>query len=238
MAKNKIYIKTPPVKEVVCNFFFSKDIGDEAIKKIRDVYAKENTYDLDSVNLVNFSIDSNGHPSAHVLNRINLSSKDKSFVVKIGYNNISFHQLGSYTKWSDFSPKIKDTWFSLSNIIDLDINSVSIKKINTFSFDSNINLSDYFNGMPQISKSFFFEDSEFSVNYNKLSKSSFIELLFFCKKTSDQLNIVLTNAINTQIEYMDKSISFDLFQLLSDNNDVLYDVFVSVLTKEYFSQLQ
>jgi uncharacterized protein (TIGR04255 family) len=235
MQQSKVYLKKAPIKEAVCSFSFNEKISINIIEEYKQIMQKKEAYDELTIKFVNLIMEGES-PKAFLEQGIQLITKDKGFYLRLSPNNISIHQLGTYTRWSDFSNKVKNAWTILTSLKNITPNNVSLKKINSFSFSLNDNLSDFFCGIPNLNNNFFFFNNNFNLNYSKILENTNINANISLKEIIEKKHVTLDLSANTQITNLIEQ-RVDVFHILDQNNELLYNAFTSILTEKFLYQL-
>jgi len=237
--KNKIYFNNAPIKEAVCTFQFAEKIEPDEIEAITDSL-KTSYVSKEIQTLVSIQIDPKS-PSPKILNsdKTILKNSIGNEIVDIHSNSISIHKLGRYTKWSDFSKQIIHVLKKSSGV---KINSIFLKKINSFTIDNNEKISDYFNYVSETFPSYFLEREMNNFNLSKrLKKHSTLFLKFSQKllnEESQNIIIELSVNINLSTENITTNAIDEIEESLLYYNNEIYNAFISILKEKAISQIK
>lgn len=233
---NKIYFQNAPIKEVFCIFNFKENLTQNEVKMlVVKLTAPNAPYEIIEENPI-ISIQFVSEPKFVKGIKTTLKSIEGDKIVQLNTNSISIHRLGKYTKWSDFSEQVIQVLSKLEKSRKLQ--SISMKKINSFRIDSSEIPSEYFNYYPSISTNddYFIKDHLTHLQLSKkLSDHSNIHLKFNNRATTnDYQNIVfeIWTSINlTKLRIYTNSIE-DIKKSMSVYNNEMYKSFISVLKKK------
>ena len=229
---NKIYFKNAPIKEVVftCNFkenLTQKEVS-ELVRKLAPPNAPYELIEEDTVISIQFV----SEPKFVKGISTTIKSLEGDKIVQFNVNSISIHRLGKYTKWSDFSEQVIQVLKELKN--SREIQTVSMKKVNSFRINSSDRPSEYFNYYPFISNDDYFINDHLAELQlgKKLNEYSNIFLKFSNKSTPKayqniifeiwtRINLTGQRIYTNNIEEIKESMSF--------YNNEMYKTFISVL---------
>ncbi len=235
--KNKIYFSKAPIKEAVCTFSFKEKLSPDERKKFVNLCSNDDFSEIQKQNLVNFLIKG---LESEVITDVGyvLTSTNGDKKIQIQPNQIVIHKLGKYTKWSDFSVQVNVGLNYLNKLAESTITSISIKKVNSFSFNKEDNLSTYFSHLDD--DEFFSTDDNLTVQTTKKIGQTTILSKLSIKELNKNKNVILENSVTTNLT-QEKYKSTDkekLFSILNKNNDDLYNAFFASIENPLFDKIK
>jgi len=229
---NKIYFKNAPIKEAVCTFNLKETLTENDVNGlVRKLTPPNAPYEILEEEPV-LSIQFVSKPTFVETKSTRIKSKKGDKIVQLNFNSISVHQLGKYTKWSDFSKQVMKVLNELAN--KKEIHSISLKKINSFVILAEENPSDYFNYYPEFDNQNYFGNR--NLNQLQLQKRlkdhSQISLKFINKPMPEKYQRIIID-ISTNINLIKEKIYTNDINEIEDSlsfyNNELYKSFISVL---------
>lgn len=208
MSLRRVY-KNPPIKEVVCEFRFTKNgrwdatIPGIIYEDLKDEYPKKvHGKELE----IGISKDSIEH-TFRVSDRVKFTNKEETILIQIGPHHLIINLLTKYTSWEDYMKKINRI---LSSFIDAlgsnDIERINLNYINEIQVpqkfmdkNNSIQLDSLFDFYPFLGKNL-------SWNY-----SSFIIGVQFPKNNKDILQM--------QMEGKEEKILLDLSYFINNSDN-------------------
>lgn len=225
----KTYFNKAPLKEVACIFNFSKGLSKIEITKLIESHLHSNIYtEKEEKRFTNLLLGST--PQIVEDTAFILKNKQGNKILRINSRAISVHQLGKYSRWSEYSRQVYSTIDILFEHKLINIEHIFLKKVNSFMFDLDEDLTEHFNYYPSISTDDYFsnDDTHFLLN-KKIRDLSQIFLRLSTKKIGDKnYNVIME--IMTNIVFGKKSQSSDdIKKTLTFHNNEMYKAFVSSL---------
>lgn len=147
MALEKEIFENNKIKEALCQFRFEESIDTSKFNLFFEELKKGGVYvekqDIPMLH-VSFNI-SEATPTQIAFNGLKISSSSNDKVIQIFSDNLSIHQVGSYTTWEDYKEDIFTVFTVFNKIFNCSITRIDLRTINDFEFDINEDLKNYFN---------------------------------------------------------------------------------------------
>lgn len=231
---NKTYFKNPPIKEVVCDITFKGKLNNDTLNQLIQQNLLDTVYKIEEKqNMISFNLVP-GNPTITQEVGYRLKNLEGNKILDIRPNGISVHRLGKYSNWTEFKKQVFTPLnkFNLTKLVE--INHIVLKKVNSFILDSNSNLYEYFNYLPNLKKeSNYFSNQDVHIQFDKrINDKTLIFLKISSKKIGDtKLNVIIEIWSNIRLENQKTDEGF-LEEILSETNNEMYKIFISTLKKK------
>jgi uncharacterized protein (TIGR04255 family) len=137
------------ISEALCQLRFEESIDTSKQKDFYELLLETGVYsenqDIPIYNVLFKPIENELSNTTSIIKAHKMLNESKDKVIQLFSDNISFHQVGNYKNWSTFKSDILLMINCFKKIYQPNIIRIDLRTINTFDFNLNEELSNYFN---------------------------------------------------------------------------------------------